>query len=269
MKKLQYILTIFIFLFISHVVALDNDELLKIGKKLYLLEHSAWNGTDIVRDKYPWVLEKTYGCVSYQYEKEVINIFYDKEENILIKLNFGENASQKPKSIDTVLKEANEIEKKSIFLKKDAFSRLYADTSGFISHYENTAFNFIPFINDGQVSVYVLTGPQYSGEILIGNDYHYHYTDELEFEEVEKIHNSLISLPYKGDTVKIKQTIHSHVLSDRINETDVCTLLLYRDYVEWDVHMIYSKKLVSFFNLRKESLTSIPAEKYFDIKNKD
>ena len=82
------------------------------------------------------------------------------------------------------------------------------------------------------------------------------YNKNNKFKGKEKIHNSIIQLESRSNKPKIKfeQTIHSHVLSDYINSTDICTLLLYKDYVEWKKHIVISKKQVSIFDLEKESL---------------
>ncbi len=51
--------------------------------------------------------------------------------------------------------------------------------------------------------------------------------------------------------------MHSHVISDLINPTDICTLLLYKEFVDWKTHYVMSKKFVSIFDLEKETLSVI------------
>jgi len=97
--------------------------------------------------------------------------------------------------------------------------------------------------------------------VLIGNDYLLTYNKKNKLKKKEKLHNSLLEFPYKfeegdkneGDK-KMEMTIHSHIVTDLITETDICTLLLYKDFVEWDHHLVMSKKYVSIFDLKEESL---------------
>lgn len=117
--------------------------------------------------------------------------------------------------------------------------------------------------------VYSITGPQASGVVLIGNDYLFKYDQDNNFVSKEKVHNSLIRLPAKMDSDQdVVATMHSHVISDIIDPTDICTLLLYRDYVPWRQHYVFSKKFVSIFDMDKENLV-IVTRKAWDKMNED
>lgn len=109
----------------------------------------------------------------------------------------------------------------------------------------------------------MLTGPQISGVVLPGNDYVLTYDKKNIFRNRSKIHNSIIQFPYKSenDGDSIETTIHSHIITEYISSTDVCTLLLYKDYVEWNQHIVMSDKSVSVFDMEKESI--------FTLKRKD
>lgn len=67
--------------------------------------------------------------------------------------------------------------------------------------------------------------------------------------------------------------MHSHILSDCISSTDISTLLLYKDYVEWKTHYVFSKKYVSIFDLKNESLLIMKSKDFNKIvkdqKNKE
>jgi hypothetical protein len=81
-------------------------------------------------------------------------------------------------------------------------------------------------ITHDERKVYSITGPQASGVVLIGNDYLFKYDCDNKFISKEKIHNSLIELPAKMDSdQEAVATMHSHVISDIIDPTDICTLL--------------------------------------------
>ena len=123
--------------------------------------------------------------------------------------------------------------------------------------------NFIPVITGKERNVFVLTGPQVSGIILIGNDYKLTYNKKNEFIKKEKIHNSILQFQYKSgkDESPIETTFHSHIITDYFSSTDICTLLLYKDFLEWKQHIVIGEKYVSIFNIENESL--------FTMKTKD
>ena len=112
-----------------------------------------------------------------------------------------------------------------------------------------------------------MTGPKVSNIVVIGNDYVLTYDKKNKFAKKEKIHNSMLKYPYKSDDSedKMSATIHSHILSDYITSTDICTLLLYKDFIEWEKHYVVSKKYVSIFDLKTEQLIVITKEAWDKI----
>jgi len=122
--------------------------------------------------------------------------------------------------------------------------------------YENTSLNFIPVITKKEKKVLIVTGPQTSGVVLLGNDYVLKYNKRNKFKSKKKIHNTLIELPYgtKDNENRTVATMHSHVVTPYITSTDICTLLLYKDYVGWKTHYVIGKKYVTIFDLEKEAL---------------
>ncbi len=104
-----------------------------------------------------------------------------------------------------------------------------------------------------------MTGPQVSNVVIIGNDYLLEYDKMNKLKDKIQIHKSLLQYPYKSDDPesKLESTYHSHIVSEYINSTDICTLLLYKNYVEWKQHYVMSKKYVSIFDMEKENLVII------------
>ena len=141
---------------------------------------------------------------------------------------------------------------------------IYANKGGFFTFYENTSFNPIPLIDGNKRKVYVLTASQKQGSVFIGNDYLLEYNSKNKLKNKTKLHNSLIELPYKAPNgQKVTTTMHTHILSNHIESTDICTLLLYKDYVEWSQHYVINKDYISILDLKKENLVII-TKKAFD-----
>ncbi|BDD04860.1 hypothetical protein AUTU_23430 [Aureibacter tunicatorum] len=229
---------------------------------LYRLEKGSWLATDHMLSNFDTKKDSLGGYLSYENEKgKICTIFYSRfdQNNILIKYVFDDIIQSDNFKIEEVSQMATSHEKSLITMREDAVERVYTNEDEYYSFYENTAMNFIPLISNEGQRVFVLTGPQVSGVVLLGNDYLLHYDEKSKFINKEKIHNSILSFPYEQDENgnTIETTSHSHVNSEYISSTDICTLLLYKDYLSWDQHTVLSKNMVSIFDLKNESLATM------------
>lgn len=249
---------LFLLPFCAH--AQDSDQILAEGKTLFYLEKASWYGTDYYLANFPDQRDKIGGYLSYVQDNKVVNIFYSRfdRQEILARMYFAANPDQTPIEVDTLNHTATPHEVELITLRHDALDRVSTNEDGFFSYYENTSFNTIPLITGKTKKVYIITAPRNSGVVLLGNDYLLEYNGKLKLKSKTKIHNSLIELPIMNDgDNKAISAMHSHVNSKYIDATDICTLLLYKDYVSWEQHIVISKKQVSLFNLKTETLTVI------------
>ena len=174
-----------------------------------------------------------------------------------------------PIQIDTLSSIATALEKDLIQIRQDALEKITSNADNFFKFYKNISLNPIPIIRDNDRKVYVISGTSVNGIVPLGNDYLFRYNNKNSFISKEKIHNSLIQLQTKSDSTNnpILVTMHSHVISECIDPTDICTLLLYKDFVDWNQHYVISKKFVSIFEMKKETLTII-TRKAWDKINK-
>lgn len=236
-----------------------TEKILSEGKLLYRLEKGSWYGTDHMLSNFKTKKDSIGGYLSYETTENKINtIFFSRYDSnkIFIRYEFDSLPKLNPIKIDTLNQMATNLEKSLISIRQDARDKAESNEDHFFSFYENTALNFIPVITNKERHVFVLTGPQNSGVVIIGNDYKLNYNENNEFVKKSKIHNSMLQFPYNSENKEnpISSTTHSHVVTDYISATDICTLLLYKDYVEWNQHIVMSKKEVSIFNLDRESL---------------
>lgn len=239
----------------------DSDEILAEGKLLFRLEKASWNGTDDFLLRFPDKRNLIGGYLSYESDNhKIMTIFFSKENNdsLFVRYQF-DSIPDTPLVIDTVNLNVTSYEKDLIEIRQDAIQRISSNSDNFFTFYKNTSLNPIPLIKDKERKVFVLTGPQVSNLVIIGNDYLLEYDKKNKLKNEIQIHKSLLQYPYKSDDPdnKLESTFHSHVVSDYINSTDICTLLLYKNYVEWKQHYVMSKKCVSIFDMEKENLAII------------
>ncbi|WP_405384374.1 hypothetical protein [Maribacter sp. LLG6340-A2] len=248
-----------------------SEEILSEGKLLFRLEKGSWYGTDDILARFKNKKDSVGGYLSYETTENKINtIFLSRFDSnkILVRYEFDSLPKPSPIHIDTLNHMATDLEKNLISIRQDARNKASSNEDKFFSFYEKTSLNFIPVISNNERNVFVLTGPQVSGIVLIGNDYKLSYNNENELIKKEKIHNSILEFPYKSEEMKTTvSTYHSHVVTEYISSTDICTLLLYKDYVEWNQHIVMSEKEVSIFNLDKESLLVMKKKAWDKIYN--
>lgn len=250
----------------------ETDKILEEGKLLYRLEKASWYGTDDFLERFPGKIDSIGGYLSYVDENNRnINIFFKKDDpySILVRYHFDSLPASKPLFIDTLNSVATQIESDLITIRQDAMQKILDNSDDFFKFYKNTSLNLIPIINNRERKVFIITGPQISNIVIIGNDYLLTYNNKNRFVKKEKINESKLEFPYKSKNSenKMEMTYHSHILSDFINSTDICTLLLYKDFVEWKQHYVMSEKYVSIFDLEKERLVILTKEAWNRIYN--
>jgi hypothetical protein len=234
MKRILTVITA-VFMVTTLSFGQNQNEVLEEGKLLYKLEKASWYGTDLFLEILSHKKDNIGGYLSYINEKnQVTNIFFERDNpfRIVVRFVFEELPQKNPIIIDTLNHVATTVEKDLITIRQNAIKELSENKDDFFSFYKNTNPNPIPLIHKGKRQVFILTGPTVSDVVIIGNDYLLTYNKKNKLVKKEKIHNSLLEYPYKTEG----PTYHSHVLSDLITSTDICTLLLYKDYVEWKQH---------------------------------
>jgi len=250
---------------------IDSEKILNEGKLLYRLEKASWYGTDFFLKEFPQKKDSIGGYLSYVSDNKVINIFFGRFDtyHIFARFQFDSLPKPNPIQIDTLSSVATAIERDLIQIRQDALDKLKSNSDSFFRFYKNVSFNTIPLITDDERKVYVISGTNLNGIVLIGNDYLFKYDNKNNFISKEKIHNSLIQLQSKIDSKNnpVVATMHSHVISDFIDPTDICTLLLFKDLVNWNQHYVISKNYVSILDIKKETLTIITREAWNKIKN--
>ena len=147
-------------------------------------------------------------------------------------------------------------------IRKAALTTIQSDTM--FKMYQNTNYNIIPLISNGEKKVYILTGPQQTGVVIFGNDYLITFNEENEVTMKKQLHKNIIPL-YYGPDEDGRDGIHSHLpeTGDLITATDICTLLLYSKFTDWDTHSVVSEKYMSTWSCKTNTLIIIPMK---DVK---
>ena len=153
------------------------------------------------------------------------------------------------------------------------YHAINADTS-FFKLYAGTSLKAVPFDAGKEVKVYVYSSVKKEGIVPFGGDYFLRYDKKTKMLiEKTDLHNDciFISAQYKGKSYDAsKATIHTHKegVSELITPTDIATLLLYKNRLEWDEHHVVAEKYTSVFTLIDRKLDIIPTAELDYLKKK-
>lgn len=235
----------------------------KEGRELFLLEKTAWMGSDILHEihKNP---EKVGGYFAYRDGEGTRCVFISKEKNpkVIASVSFDADFTE-TKTVVNLTERSFYSEEKNLYeIRKKALSEFNIDP--LFKTYSNSSINIMPMIYNGQRKVYILTSPLEEGVMLFGNDYEIRFDKDNNVVSKEALHKSLVPISYQGRDGLAKASIHSHIdgKSEFITVTDICTLMLYQDFIPWDRHYVLSSRYVSVWNCKTNSLNIITREEF-------
>jgi hypothetical protein len=238
-----------------------TDPIVAEGKILYKSEMASWYGSDLFLENYK-DKQNIGGYFSYTKNDSSKCIFFSRTEVPMVigDISFDSTYNIKTAQLDLEERSFSKLENDYFEIRKSAFEAARSDT--LFKTYKNTNLNFIPIIYEGKKKVYILTGPEQTGVVIFGNDYLISFNEENKIVEKKQLHRNIIPMYYgqeEGDQKEVG-AMHSHTeeTGEFITATDICTLMLYGKYTPWETHNIVSKKYLSVWNCKKNTLFVIP-----------
>lgn len=241
------------------------DSITREGKALYRSEFASWYGTDIFTAKCKHTKALAAGYFSYDNGHGLVNVFFSKEPQpkVLATTTFGYDLDAKRYSLDTTARVFTPVEKDLYTIRKRAIERINKDT--IFKTYSNSELNPVPIIVNGVKKVYVLTGTSANGVVLFGNDYLVSFDEGNNIISAKKMHKGLIVSEISRDSTKIQVSgMHNHLpeYSEFITSTDICTLMLYEKFTNWNQYSIISKDYMSMWDCKTNQLLIITMEEW-------
>lgn len=266
----KFFIIVFLILVSGNIDAQNRQELSKIaleieqeGKELFLLEKTAWLGSDILREvhKNP---EKVGGYFSYLKDGGSVCVFFsrDKNPNVIASVSFDPLFTESNTVVNLTERTLYREEKELYQIRKKALEMV--NTDSLFKTYSNSNLNIIPMVYKGIPKVYVLTSPEQAGVILFGNDYEIIFNQNSEMVSKRALHKGLIPIYYEGRNGLAKASVHSHVSGkdEFITPTDICSLMLYQDFIPWERHYVMTPKFVSVWNCKQNKLNILTREEF-------
>lgn len=228
----------------------NEKEIMEQGKLLYKSEKASWQGTDMFLDRFPEKSKLAGGYFSYTEKDRNICVFYDRDTvpKTVAVFSFDDTYLSVRAQIDTVAREFSDYEKDLYSIRKEAMAEL--NRNPVFEFYNYTSFNPVPLIYKEKKMVYFFTGPKKGNVVIFGNDYLITFNDDNTVDNVEKLHSSMTPVNYSGNSSETN-SLHAHTEDDIITATDVCVLMLYSPYTNWEKHYVLSKTKVSVWDCFK------------------
>jgi hypothetical protein len=256
MKYIHFIC--FVLFSISSLAQFKSEKDIVIeAKKLYRSEMASWNGTDIFLAKFQDKLEKIGGYFSYELNERSNCVFFSNDSlpKILGTFSFDSTFNLKTVIIDNEERLPTSREANLISIRKSAFKTMTTDT--LFKFYKDTDPNLIPLDDENGKRVYILTGPKKQGVVIFGNDYLLKFDNKGKLSDKKRLHKSLLQFEYGNKDGKIVTgAMHTHLpgMGELITATDICTLMLYAKFAQWERHIVISETKVSIWNCKTDRL---------------
>lgn len=237
-----------------------QDSILKEGLHLYQLEKASWHGTDLFLEKYS-DRSSIGGYFSYLEKDKAVCIFFSRanDPQVIGTIVFDTSFNLKTETVDLANRKFTGLEKDIYSLRQAAYKLVNEDS--FFVYYKDTRLNLIPMIHDGQRKAYILTATSKPGVVLLGNDYLVYFDSNNGIRQKKKLHRNIIELQARNeDTTQVSfGAVHTHLpeTGEFMTSTDICTLLLYKDFTDWKQHMVVSENYISILDLERTDLVII------------
>ncbi len=236
----------------------EEKEIINEGTKLFKTEMASWYGTDIFLEKFADKRQNTGGYFSYIADDRSICVFFSKDPapKVLATFSFDSTYNVNTAVVDGQEREPSKQESDLITIRQIAFAQFGTDT--LFKSYKDMNPNLIPLNDERGKRVYILTGPKKEGIVVFGNDYLLTFEKENKLKDKRQLHKNIITIEYGSiDGKTIIGTMHTHLpeTGDLITATDICTLMLYGKYAQWEQHYVMSSKNVSIWDCKNDRLT--------------
>jgi hypothetical protein len=247
-----------------------TDSIVAEGKRLYRSEMASWYGTDIFTEKFKDQLSNTEGYLSYANKDMTTCIFFSKGDKpeVLATINFDSTYNVATAKTDATHRAFTKQENDLYVIRQTALHEINIDHELFKS-YEKSNLNLIPIISNKEKKVYVLTGPSENGVIIIGNDYLLRFDDNNILLTKKQLHKNVLFINFgkdeKGNSSVGSMHTHLPETGDFITATDICTLMLYEKFAQWEQHLVASKNYVSIWDCKEDALVTLTTEAWDKI----
>lgn len=239
-----------------------TEAILAEGLRLYQSERSSWVATDLMLAT---TIDRSQigGYLSYFEGDSVRTIFWAHEAAgavgtpLLASYTFPRQDVRVETANFRPLTHFTTHEAQLFRIRQAAMAELNSGKKDYTLQ-PKTSLNLALVEEARETKVYVLTGPEESGILPIGNDYLLTFSPSGQLKSTERLHNSYLPMSQGKGKSEIRAMLHSHLEAHPyITPTDICSILLYRNQLPAHQHYVIGQEYVSIFDIDKQELVII------------
>lgn len=245
-----------------------SDSILKEGIEIYECAIASKESSEFLFEKLS--MEEISGSITYKKSNVIHTVFLrGNTKNTHVKYTFSYPSPFEPGNmkLDGESRMLSDYEN-ALYKMLGKIQKLARKRKPFFTSYAEISLNPV-FIEKGNFTfVYLISSSQDDSFIPLGNDYLLIFNERSKLLSKEKIHQNLIEIsPGTGETLPADQALasyhtHSELSSPFISSTDICMLLLQKERVDWQSHIVISQEYVSFFFPGQKILEIMTREDY-------
>lgn len=235
-----------------------TEAILAEGLKLYQSERASWVASDLMLAT---TIDRSQigGYLTYFRGDSVCTVFWAKGSagkvgaSLVGSYSFPHQDVRLETSHFQPLGTFTATEARLFGIRQVALDKINADHNEFPVP-ANTLLNLDLLDGPDGTRVYVLTGPEQSGIVPIGNDHLLTFDTKDRLTATERLHSTYLPLDWTTSKGPVKGMIHSHLAAHPyITPSDICNVLVYRP-PGCTEHYVIGQEYVSIFNLENQQL---------------
>ena len=244
------------------------DEILENGIAMYELERTTIYAAQAMRDK-GLSREGIYGHLSYRQGDTIKTIYFGPKKagnTIRYTFEFPRPVELYNRRIDGSPRPPTERELKLINIHYQVNKQVKKNRK-FFRQNDSLGLNLVMLEDVDRILAYLLPNAPAEEIMPLGHDYELIFTPKGKLKSRRACHNNFIPIPTKSSSPKGNAAMHRHEgdTCPYITASDICLLLLYRDFCTWQVHLVVSENYVSWFSMDDQKLQILPKEKFEEL----
>ena len=245
-----------------------SDSILKEGIEIYECNRASKNSAEFLIEKLS--MEEIFGLITYKKNKAIHTIFLkgnSKDPEARYTFSYPAPFNAENVNFDGESRPLSEFEI-SLNKMRNKILKLARKRKSFFTNYAEIVLNPVFIQKEDITHVFLISSSHDNSFIPLGNDYLLVFDEKSKLLSKTKIHQNLIEVPVSGrDTLQSGQGlasfhIHSELSSPFISSTDISTLLMQKETMNWESHVVVSSEYVSFFFPEQQILEIITREEY-------
>lgn len=250
------------------------DNLLQEGYELYQLQLAGVYSSRFIESNLS--TELLTGTIVYP-TADTIQVLYlsgqGKKTEVKYHFTFDRPVSDDFIRLAPSAEKMSDEHKKMIRIRQGVLKQLNKNKT-LLDMYQDHPPSLVYLNSENFTEVFLFSGREAKGAVPLGNDCRMVFSPKGKFKELEKLHQNFIPIPGSDESegefdgyALSSMHVHSEASAPFITSTDIATILLYGNYVQWKSHLVFSDGYVTFMSIPDRKITIMLKEEFDRINS--